>query len=88
MTQTAQGVLGYIGEDLRFNSNNSIVKTLINKRVIVTPVDDDVMDNANVYYETDVEKRIALAESLRGIIPPDIDLKAMRDERLARKGLL
>ena len=35
-----------------------------------------------------IDKRLAIVRSLKGIIPPDVDLEAVKAERIAKRGLL
>jgi predicted DNA-binding antitoxin AbrB/MazE fold protein len=36
----------------------------------------------------EIARRREIAKSLRGIIPPDVDVEALRAERIAKRGLL
>ena len=38
--------------------------------------------------EEELKKRREIAKSLRGIIPSDVDVEALRAERIAKRGLL
>jgi hypothetical protein len=34
-----------------------------------------------------IDERLAIVQSLKGIIPPDVDLETVRAERIAQRGL-
>ena len=38
--------------------------------------------------EQEINRRLEMVKSLRGIIPSDIDADALREERIAKRGLL
>ena len=38
--------------------------------------------------EKEINKRLKMVDSLRGIIPADTDVDVLREERIAKRGLL
>ena len=91
MLQTAQStprVYGYYQPDGLFIPDGNIPKSQINRRAYIKFVDEETPREINKFSEKEIEERLAMVESLSGIIPPDVDLKQAREERLKRKGLL
>jgi len=53
--------------------------------MVLSPQDSKITIKSD---EEDTAKRLKMVESITGIIPPDVDEKAMREERIAKRGLL
>ena len=83
-----QAYQGHFKEDGLFIADNMIVKIPTNRRVIINVLDETVDTEIMQNEEEDIAKRLAIVESLKGIIPSDVDLEAMRAERIAKRGLL
>ena len=83
-----QAYQGYFREEVRFVADNSVVRIPAKKRVIVNVLDDEIVDDAKTVDKAEIEKRLEMVKSITGIIPPDVDLDAMRAERIAKRGLL
>ena len=83
-----QAYQGYFREEVRFVADNSVVRIPAKKRVIVNVLDDEIVDDARAVDKAEIEKRLEMVKSITGIIPPDVDLDAMRAERIAKRGLL
>jgi len=76
---------GYFKNDVRlFSDKNSAVKIPINKKITVMWEEEPIE-----LKDTDkkIKDRLAIAESLKGILPPDADLRSAREERISRRGL-
>ena len=82
-----QAYQGYFQEDVQFIADKSIVRIPTKRRVIINILDESI-DPEIVRNENDIAERLKMLESITGIIPPDIDEKAIRAERIANRGLL
>jgi len=82
MVQTASRVYGYVEDNWQFTPDIKTVAVPKKRRAYIKFVDEEIID------ENEIEERMEMVKALKGIIPPDVDLKTIRDERLARKGLL
>ena len=82
-----QAYQGYFQEDVRFIADNVIVKIPPNKRIIINVL-DEIVDMEAEPNEQEISERLKMLESITGIIPPDVDEKAIRAERIAKRGLL
>jgi len=85
-----QAYQGYFQEDGRFIADNLMVKIPINRRVIVNVLDDEAIntETTQTAVENEINKRLKMVQSITGIIPSDIDVDAIRAERIAKRGLL
>ena len=82
-----QAYQGYFQEGVRFIADNVIVKIPPNKRIIINVL-DEIVDMEAEPNEQEISERLKMLESITGIIPPDVDEKAIRAERIAKRGLL
>ena len=82
-----QAYQGYFQEDVKFVADNVILKIPPNKRIIINILDETV-DMETEQNEQEIFERIKMLESITGIIPPDIDEKVIRAERITKKGPL
>ena len=54
----------------------------------MTIILEDNFDQENKTDDQEINKRLEMVKSLRGIIPSNVDLDALREERLETRGLL
>ena len=85
-----QAYQGHFQEDGKFIANNRIIKIPVNRRVIVNILEDEISnaETAETVDKKEIEKRLKMVKSITGIIPPDVDVDALRAERIAKRGLL
>jgi len=58
-------------------------------RLIITVLDiDEITETIKTIDRAELAKRREMLESITGIIKTDIDVKAMRAERIAKRGLV
>ncbi|MCL1884335.1 MAG: hypothetical protein FWF81_11380 [Defluviitaleaceae bacterium] len=55
------------------------------RRKMTIIFEDSIENKAD---EQEINKRLDIAKSLRGIIPSNFDMDALREERMAERGLL
>ena len=82
-----QAYQGYFQEDVRFVTDNAIVKIPPNKRIIINILDE--IADAETLHEEETAKRREMVKSLKGCLAGyEIDLVQIKNERIARRGLL
>ena len=81
-----QAYQGYFQGDVQLVSEkNLLIKIPVNKLItILWEEETNEVENNDERIKT----RLAMVESLKGILPPDIDLEAARNERISRRGLM
>jgi len=84
MIQTFQG---HFKEDGQFVAGNNVVKIPTYRRVIINVL-DEIIDTETNQLEKEIVNRLKMVESITGIIPPDIDIEAIKAERISKRGLL
>jgi hypothetical protein len=58
------------------------------RQIIVTVLDEAPVQGITHADSSRIDKRLAIVQSLKGIIPKDIDLETARVERRAARGLM
>jgi len=82
-----QAYQGYFQEDVRFITDDVVVKIPTHRRIIINVLDESV-DMETTTNEEEIAERLKMLETITGIIPPDVDEKALKAERIAKRGLL
>ena len=57
-------------------------------RCKMTIIFEDNLIQENKTDEQEINKRLEIVKSLRGIIPSNVDIDALKEERMAKRGLL
>ena len=82
-----QAYQGHFKEDGRFIANNAVVKIPPNRLVIINVLDETIATET-MQEEDEIDMRLKMVESITGIISPEVDVEAIRAERIACRGLL
>ena len=82
-----QAYQGYFLEDGRFVTNNAVVKIPPNRLVIINVL-EEIIATKTTPREDAIAKRLKMVESITGIISPEVDVDAIRAERITKRGLL
>lgn len=80
-----QAYQGYY-ENGHFHTEGKKIQLPVRQKMTIILEGNFTQDN-NID-EQEINKRLEMVKSLRGIIPPDIDENALREERIAKRGLL
>ena len=76
---------GYLETDVQLIADdNLLIKIPKNKRITI--LWEEVTDTKDDSEER-IKERLKMVESLKGILPKDVDLKSARDERISKRGL-
>ena len=78
-----QAYQGHFKEDGRFVANNTVVKIPPNRLVIINVL-DEIIVTETMQGEDIIAKRLQMVESITGIISPELDVDAIRAERIAK----
>ena len=86
MIETYQG---HFQEDVQFIADNIVVKIPTNRRVIINILDEKIDPEEKQSDEEEIAKRRAMVKLLKGCLAGyEVDLKQIREERIAKRGLL
>ena len=81
-----QAYQGYFQGDVQLVSDkNLLIKIPVNKLITILWEEETSEVENN---DERIKTRLAMIESLKGILPPSIDLEAARNERISRRGLM
>ena len=80
-----QAYQGYY-ENGYFHVEGRKIQLPVRRKMTIIFEDSYVQENKTDELETN--KRLEMVKSLRGIIPSNIDIDALREERMAKRGLL
>ena len=80
-----QAYQGYY-ENGYFYTDGKKIQLPARRKMTILLEDDFIQDNK--MDEQEINKRLEMVKSLRGIIPTDIDTDALREERITKRGLL
>ena len=80
-----QAYQGYY-ENGYFHAEGRKIQLPVQRKMTIIFEDNYVQENKTDELETN--KRLEMVKSLRGIIPSNIDIDALREERMANRGLL
>ena len=81
---------GYLNAEIQLISNNNALVKIPKNRKITILWEEIPEKNETVAKigDDEISKRRAIAKSLRGIIPSDVDVEGLKAERIAKRGLL
>ena|GEM_PF-7112484 len=77
----------HFDEDGRFVADNADVEIPAYKQVLINILDETIDTEIN-QSEKEMTYRLKMVESITGIIPPDIDIEAIKAERKSKRGLI
>ena len=80
-----QAYQGYY-ENGYFHIEGRKIQLPVRRKMII--IFEDSFDQENKTDEQEINKRLGMVKSLRGIIPSNIDIDALREERMIKRGLL
>ena len=81
---------GYLQTEVQLIAdNNLVVKIPKNRRITILWEEiNETKDNNDNSKEERIKDRLTMVESLKGILPKDVDLKSAREERISKRGLM
>jgi len=80
-----QAYQGYY-ENGYFHIEGRKIQLPVRRKMTIILEDNFVQENKTD--EQEINKRLEIVKSLRGIIPSNFDIDALREERMAKRGLL
>ena len=80
-----QAYQGYY-ENGHFHTEGRKIQLPVRRKMTV--IFEDTFVQENNADEQEINKRLEMVRSLRGIIPSSIDINALREERMEKRGLL
>ncbi|MCL2203586.1 MAG: hypothetical protein FWB88_06575 [Defluviitaleaceae bacterium] len=80
-----QAYQGYY-ENGYFHIEGRKIQLPVRRKMTIILEDNFIQENKKD--EQEINKRLEIVKSLRGIIPSNFDIDALREERMAKRGLL
>jgi len=84
MLQAYQGY--FKGEAQLVSDKNLLIKIPVNRRITV--LWEEKTAEVKNYDNKRIKERLAMVESLKGILPSDVDLESSKHERISKRGLM